>query len=493
MTAQYNHWLVLTSIAVAILASYTALDLAARMSSATGAAAKAWLVGGAFAMGTGIWSMHFVGMLAFSLPVSLGYDFVTTLLSMVAAIAASGVGLYIAGTRTTGWRTRTAAATVMGLGISSMHYIGMHAMQMFPPVRYDPVLVAASVGIAVLASNAALWIAYELRREGRYRRHAKLAAAAAMGGAIAGMHYTGMAAAHFAPDAVCLSRTLLDSDWLAGAVTLVTLFILCSTLMLSILDAQMAVRTAFILDSLAAAKGENRAKDQFLAVLGHELRNPLAAISNASHILKSAAAGSPPWEVAQEIIARQCGNLKKLVDDLLDVGRVIGGKITLDMHVIDLSQCAQHAIEAVRTAGALARHELRYSGIPVRIRGDKTRIEQIVTNLVSNAARYTPERGAIRVGVARRGSVAVLEVSDTGIGMTPDVAARIFDPFFQAKDDLHRSKAGLGLGLTLVRQLVQMHGGDIEVFSAGPGKGSTFTVTFLALQPSVERTGAEVA
>jgi NO-binding membrane sensor protein with MHYT domain len=493
MTAQYNLWLVFTSIAVAILASYTALDLAARIPAARGAGAKAWLVGGAFAMGTGIWSMHFVGMLAFSLPISLGYDFAMTLLSMVAAIAASGVGLYIAGTRTAGWRTRTAAATVMGLGISSMHYIGMHAMQMFPPVRYDPLLVAASVGIAVLASNAALWIAYELRREGRYQRHAKLAAAVAMGGAIAGMHYTGMAAAHFAPDAVCLSRTLLDSDWLAGAVTLVTMFILCSTLMLSILDAQMAVRTAFILDSLATAKGENRAKDQFLAVLGHELRNPLAAISNASLILKSAKAGSQSWDVAQEIIERQCANLKKIVDDLLDVGRVVGGKIALDVRVIDLDQCTQHALEAIRTAGALAKHDVRYTGVPVRVRGDKTRIEQIVTNLVNNAARYTPERGVIRIDVARRASVAILEVSDTGVGMTPGVAARVFDPFFQADDGAHRSKGGLGLGLTLVRQLAQMHGGDIEVFSAGPGKGSTFTVSFLALQPSVERADAEVA
>jgi signal transduction histidine kinase len=172
---------------------------------------------------------------------------------------------------------------------------------------------------------------------------------------------------------------------------------------------------------------------------------------------------------------------------------LIGGKITLDIRLIDLNQCTQHALEAIRTAGTLAKHDLRYSGVPVRIRGDKTRIEQIVTNLVNNAASYTPERGSIRVSVARKGSIAVLDVSDTGIGLAPDVAARIFDPFFQAKDELPRPKTGLGLGLTLVRQLVQMQGGEIEVFSAGPGKGSTFTVRFLAVHSAKEPAGAETA
>jgi NO-binding membrane sensor protein with MHYT domain len=489
MTAQYNSWLVLTSVLVAIVASYTALDLTSRMPSAKGGAARLWLAGGAFAMGTGIWSMHFIGMLALSLPIPLGYDLPTTLLSMVTAIVASGIGLYIARSTTPSWHTLTIAATFMGVGICSMHYIGMHAMLLSPPITYDFLLVAASFVIAVLAANAALWIAYRLRQKGRYSRYAKIGSATAMGLAIAGMHYTGMAAAHFAPDAVCLTGALINTNWLAGAVAIVTLFILSSTLVLSILDAQTDTRTELMLNSLAIANDENRAKDEFLAILGHELRNPLAAISNASYILKNADSNSERWAFAREVIERQSINLKRLVDDLLDVGRVISGKIVLDMRPIDLDRCAHEALEAIRAAGTTDKHDLRYSGVPAWIKGDRTRVEQIITNFVNNAATYTPEHGSIRVSVMRRGRKVLLAVSDTGIGLTPEIAARIFEPFYQAKPDgrdVQRSKGGMGIGLALVHHLAQLHGAEVRVYSAGPGKGTTFTVVFPLHRPSDE-------
>src|SRR5260221_3768175 len=163
MTGTYNYWLVCVSLAVASLASYTALDLASGISASKGLPGRLWLLGGAFSMGTGIWSMHFIGMLAFSLPIPMGYDVSVTLLSMLIAIIVSGFALLMVTGSTLGKRRLLIAGVLMGLGISSMHYTGMAAMDVSPPIRYNPVLFAASIGIAIAASLAALWIAFTLR------------------------------------------------------------------------------------------------------------------------------------------------------------------------------------------------------------------------------------------------------------------------------------------------------------------------------------------
>src|SRR5687767_6320346 len=272
MIATYNYWLVFVSLLVAILASYTALDLATRIKASRGSAARTWLVGGAFSMGVGIWSMHFVGMLAFHLPIPMGYDVPITLLSMLIAILVSGFALYIVSRDTLSARNLIVGGVLMGLGICAMHYTGMAAMETYPPITYDPLLFAASVAIAIAAAFAALWIAFTLRgAAGRTRYSMRLVAAITMGFAITGMHYTGMAAAQFQPDTICLTGPLVDNSWMAGTLAATTFTILCITLGLSVIDARMALRTAEWAGSLQRANEEL----QRLA-----LHDPLTALPN---------------------------------------------------------------------------------------------------------------------------------------------------------------------------------------------------------------------
>ena len=490
MAQHYHHGLVLISLVVAILASYTALTLALRIRQARGPEARAWLLGGGFAMGIGIWAMHFVGMLALQLPIPIIYDLSTTLLSLLIAVLVSTFALHIASRESVGgWRLFT-AGIAMGVGICSMHYVGMGAIQITPAIGYDPLWVAMSLVIAIAASFVALWVAFSSRENMRWWRYHTLFGAIAMGFATAGMHYAGMVAARFPADATSLATAFVDKAWLAGAVTTISLFVLFAALLLSVIEAQGRARTAAIQASLNQAHRSSRAKDEFLAMLGHELRNPLAAISNAVHLLNRSDPTSHPWQLAKEVIGRQSSHLGALVDDLLDVGRAINGKIALDLKPFDLAQAPQAAILALHASGKAQRHQIDYRGTTLWVRADKTRMEQIAVNLLTNALNNTPEGGRIDVQVRRDGDDALLTVSDTGIGLDPDSAAQVFDLFFQANQDMQRSKGGLGVGLTLVQRIVEMHGGTIRVVSEGPGKGATFTVRMRAIahQPEPEAT-----
>ncbi|HEV7803036.1 MAG TPA: EAL domain-containing protein [Burkholderiales bacterium] len=256
MIGTWNAGLVVISLLVAILASYTALDLTARIAATQGAYARAWLIGGAFSMGVGIWSMHFIGMLAFELPVALTYDVPITLLSMIIAVIVSGFALHTVSGESISARKLLRGGMLMGLGISVMHYIGMAAMQTHPHATYDLGLVTLSVGIAIAAAVAALWMAFGLRGESAWMQYAKLGSAIIMGAAVTGMHYTGMAAAQFSPETIYLSGGLADSAWMAGALTATTLLILAVTLALSILDARRVSRTARLAASLQLANDE---------------------------------------------------------------------------------------------------------------------------------------------------------------------------------------------------------------------------------------------
>ncbi|WP_338722656.1 EAL domain-containing protein [Pseudomonas tolaasii] len=257
LIGSYSPSLVVISLCVAILASYTALDLAGRIATAKGRAVYMWMTGGALAMGVGVWSMHFIGMLALRLPFDLGFDLGITALSLLIAVLSCGFALWLVNQpRLPVWQLGV-GALIMGAGISSMHYTGMAAMRMTPGIDYDPTLFGASLLIAVVASGAALWIAFNLRRNTPYVRLARGGAAVVMGIAIVGMHYTGMAAAQFADDSFCgAALTGLSGKGLDNLVLVTSLAVLVIALLTSLLDARLEARTAVLADSLTLANQE---------------------------------------------------------------------------------------------------------------------------------------------------------------------------------------------------------------------------------------------
>ncbi len=254
MSGSYDIRLVALSVIIAVIASYTAFSLAGRISGTTGKIRFLWLSGGACAMGIGIWSMHFIGMLAFSLPVPITYNARITLLSLLIAITVSGFALYIVSRQSLGLIRLLVGGSLMGLGIASMHYTGMQAMNMSMKIRYDPVLFGVSIAIAIVASIVALRIVFSLNRETNgHLQKKKILSSVVMGIAIAGMHYTGMAAARFPSDMSGVGTESIDTTWLAGTIGLATFMILTITLILSLVDSHLASRTAGLVRSLKAA------------------------------------------------------------------------------------------------------------------------------------------------------------------------------------------------------------------------------------------------
>lgn len=257
LTGSYSSSLVAISLGVAILASYTALDLSGRIATARGRVAYVWMSGGALAMGVGIWSMHFIGMLAFRLPIELGYDLGLTALSLLIAVLSSGFALWLASQPQLPLTQLGLGSLIMGSGISSMHYTGMAALRMQPGIDYDPALFMASLAVAVGASAAGLWIAFRLRQHTPYVRPIRAAAAVLMGVAIVGMHYTGMAAANFPEGSVCAAiADGLSGSGLYYTVLVTTLAVMAVALLTSVLDARMQVRTAHLARSLTQANQE---------------------------------------------------------------------------------------------------------------------------------------------------------------------------------------------------------------------------------------------
>lgn len=236
-------------------------------------------------------------------------------------------------------------------------------------------------------------------------------------------------------------------------------------------------------EARAFAEAANQAKDEFLAMLGHELRNPLAAIVTASAILKNERRTPGQVDFATGVIERQSRHLKRLIDDLLDVARAMTGKILSERKPLDLALAARRVVATMQAADQFVERRVDVEAASVWVEGDQTRIEQILNNLLANAARYTPPGGHIRVRVTRVQDEALLEVVDDGRGIAADDLKRVFELFFQASPTMDRSAGGLGVGLTLVKRLVRMHGGEVSAQSGGAGKGATFTVRLPAIAP----------
>jgi two-component system CheB/CheR fusion protein len=236
-----------------------------------------------------------------------------------------------------------------------------------------------------------------------------------------------------------------------------------------------------------ALREADRRKDEFLAILAHELRNPLAPIRNAVQILRMKETADPDLRWAHDIIDRQTRQLTRLVDDLLDVSRITQGKIELRRERIELAALLERAVETSRPALEAAGHQLAviFPEEPLAVMADLARMEQVLSNLLNNAAKYTPPGGNIHLSAGREGEEAVIRVGDDGIGIPPEMLSSIFEMFAQVDTSLERMQGGLGIGLTIARRLVEMHGGTIAAVSPGLGEGSELTVR-LPLAPRAE-------
>lgn len=512
MTGTYNVWLQLLSFIVAVIASYVALDLASRVSSSTGKVARYWQIGGAVSMGTGIWSMHFIGMLAFQLPIQMGYDVSITLLSLLIAILSSGFALFTLNRHVLSLKRLLASGTVMGIGIASMHYTGMAAMRMFPPIQYDPGLYVLSIVIAIAASVTALWICFHLRSKNTSNLALKqFGAALVMGIAIVGMHYTGMAAANFAPNSVCLGNPQqINTMWMASLIAGCTLLFLIATMLISVFDARLTSNTAKLAQSLLvsneslkaeisertraeqtlqqvnvklldlklAAETANQAKSEFLANVSHELRTPLTLILAPLEQLLTLEQAPTNWRTQIERVQRNATLLLHRVNDILDFSKAEAKKFEVHWKVINLTELIPTMVGDATPVAERKTCRLDCHVDPElnAVRLDPSHFEKIFLNLLSNALKFTPAGGSIHVEAHLVGiDEFEFSVTDSGIGIAEDKLSLLFNRFHQIDNSATRVYSGTGIGLALVKELTELLGGSVGVESE-IGKGSRFFV-----------------
>jgi signal transduction histidine kinase/CheY-like chemotaxis protein len=427
----------------------------------------------------------------------------------VLPIGASGLALWQVSRKDLGPVRLGVSAVIMGAGINAMHYTGMAAMRMQPGIVYDPLLFTLSVLIAIGASALALWIAFRLRRSSPDVWVPRIGAAVVMGFAIVGMHYTGMAAAHFPADSVCMAaRVGVHRDSLATLVVLATFCVLGLALIASVFDARLEANARILAMSQATAAERQHLlereriardeaerlsamKDEFLATLSHELRTPLNAILGWAGMLQRGVKDEATLRRALETIERNARAQGKLIDDLLDMSRIISGTVRLDVQTVDPARIIEAALGTVHPAATAKMIALRADlgrepgALPLEVRADPGRLQQVLWNLLANAVKFTPTGGSVQVLLERDGDDAVIRVIDSGIGIAPDFLPYVFDRFRQQDASISRQHGGLGLGLSIARQLVELHGGTIAVDSAGTHAGTTFTVRLPLARQSV--------
>lgn len=495
LLTSWNGALVALSYVVAVAGSFVALDWADRMRVASDPRSRRrYFLAGATLMGMAVWTMHFVGMLALHLGLAVRYDARLSAASIVAAAAGAGIAFLIVN-RAEVTRFHVAiGGLAMGIAIAAMHYLGMASMRMAATIRYDPWLFAASIAIAFAASAGALSLARRPLTNARVRHWIKLASALAMGFAICGMHYVGMAAATYRPAGV---GEMVGETAAVGGVSLQNVLIAAGLVLGGALIAMAAKTAAERQDALASleektaeAIAASRAKDVFLASLSHELRTPL----NPALLLAGDAARNPayPAEAREAFadIARNIALEARLIDDLLDLTRISRGMLRMECRPVDVLAVLEDAIRVVETTlGEKGlRLERSFHARATHAAADPDRLKQVFWNLLQNAAKFSEPGGVIRVATANAGDRLEVQVIDEGLGMTPEELARCFEGFTQGR----HQRGGLGLGLTISRELVAMMGGTIEASSAGRGRGSVLRVVLQVL-PETTATPAPAA
>lgn len=469
MHHDHNPLLVILSILIAIFASYTALDLANSLSVSRGRARLVWLFGGSMAMGVGIWSMHFIGMLAFSLPgIDIYYDVPLLILSILVAILASALALQIVSGDVPTTKAYVGGSLTMGAAIAGMHYIGIWSMRLAADIHWNMILVVASILIAIGASFAALMLAFRLRADLTakgflYRGFAGVL----MGIAISGMHYTAMAAMHFTRDEgfILSNKDVLATDGLAAAVVIGTILILGIALTGSNVERTLTKKNEGI-----------RLRDDFLSIASHELKTPLTSAKLQTELLirqvmKHQSEDDKTATMLKSSL-KSLNRMSRLIDDMLDISRITSNRLVLNKTRCDISDVVAQVVETYRPHFLEKNTTITYHPCKAVGAFDPFRIEQIVTNLVTNALKYGNDR-PVDIFLKCDSNAITLEVRDQGMGIPHEFKGKIFERFERIGDE--KKVAGLGLGLFIVKELVKAHKGKIWVESE-LGKGSSFFV-----------------
>ena len=475
VTGTYDPYLVALSILVAVFASYTALDLGGRVAAARGLARRVWLAAAAITMGGGIWSMHFVAMLAFIMPTPMSYDIGLTTLSLVVAMFVTGGGFYVISRHSGSLLRLILSGIFMGLGIAAMHYTGMAAMREHVDLSYDRIFVALSLIIAIGASTAALWLAFRTTDLGQ-----KLIAAVVMGLAISGMHYTAMGGTTFAahgPVPEVHGYASLDQTNLALAVAGTTFVILASALIASLSEQKRAEEALREAQADLAHVTRVTTLGEIAASIAHEVNQPLAAVvANAEACLRWLDRGTPDLDAARRSVEWIIDDANRASEVIRRV-RALANKSDVEKAPLDINDVVKEVIALVQ--GELVSHRVSLrmefaNALPV-VPADRVELQQVVINLVMNGIEAMqsvtdrPRELLIR-SLQDETQQVLVSVTDCGVGISAENADRLFNAFFTTKTN------GMGMGLSICRSIIEAHGGRLWA-SANLPHGATFQFT----------------
>jgi NO-binding membrane sensor protein with MHYT domain/two-component sensor histidine kinase len=471
VTGTYDPYLVALSILVAVFASYTALDLGGRVAAARGLARPVWLSAAAITMGGGIWSMHFVAMLAFIMPTPMSYHIGLTTLSLVVAMFVTGGGFDVISRHSGSLLRLVLSGIFMGLGVAAMHYTGMAAMREHVDLSYDRIFVALSLIIAIGASTAALWLAFRTTDLGQ-----KLIAAVVMGVAISGMHYTAMAGTTFAahrPVPEVHAYASLDQTNLALAVAGTTFVILASALIASLSEQKRAEEALREAQANLAHVSRVTTMGELCASLAHEVNQPIAAaVANADACLNWLARDNPNLEMARASALRIVEDGTRAAEIISRI-RLLCKKDTPQRELVDVNEVIQGLIVLLRSqiTRYLISVRIELAADLPQVRGDRVQLQQVVMNLMMNSIDAMKDVDGTRelaIKSHRTGNEQLMVcVSDSGVGLPSQQADQIFHAFFTTKPH------GIGMGLAICRSIVESHSGRLWAADNSP-RGASF-------------------